>query len=59
LADADLIAPDLSVRLQQMARCRNLLVHVYWHVDYNRVFDVLESDMEDLRTFSQAIAALV
>jgi uncharacterized protein YutE (UPF0331/DUF86 family) len=59
LADAGLISADLSVRLQQMARFRNLLVHVYGHVDYNRVFDVLESDLDDLRTFSQAIAALV
>ncbi len=59
LADAGLIAPGLSVRLQQKARFRNLLVHVYWHVDYNRVFDVLENDLEDLRMFSRAIAALV
>lgn len=29
LEQAGLIAPDLSTRLQQMARFRNLLVHVY------------------------------
>ncbi len=42
-----------------MARFRNLLVHVYWQVDYDRVFDVLEADVEDLRSFSVAMAALL
>jgi uncharacterized protein YutE (UPF0331/DUF86 family) len=42
-----------------MARFRNLLVHVYWDVDYGRVFDVLESDLDDLRAFSSAIAKLL
>lgn len=48
-----------TVRLQQMARFRNLLVHVYWQVDYGRVFDVLEHDLTDLRAFSETIAALL
>lgn len=59
LAAGGIIATDLSARLQQMARFRNLLVHVYWDVDYGRVFDVLENDLDDLRVFSEAIAALV
>ena len=59
LSDAALIPEDLSMRLQQMARFRNLLVHVYWDVDYSRVFDVLESDLEDLRAFSQAVVGLL
>jgi uncharacterized protein YutE (UPF0331/DUF86 family) len=42
-----------------MARFRNLLVHVYWQVDYGRVFDVLEHDLTDLRAFSETIAALL
>lgn len=54
-----LIAPDLSVRLQQMARFRNLLVHVYWTIDYQRVFDVLEHDANDLREFSRIVAAMI
>jgi uncharacterized protein YutE (UPF0331/DUF86 family) len=50
---------DLSTRLQQMARFRNLLVHVYWEIDYGRVFDVIEHDLDDLRRFSRTVAALV
>lgn len=59
LSQGGIIEADLSVRLQRMARFRNLLVHVYWQVDYNRVFDVLETDLEDLRAFSRAMARLL
>ena len=59
MAEAGIITSELSIRLQQMARFRNLLVHVYWIVDYGRVFDVLERDLDDLRTFSRAVAGLL
>jgi uncharacterized protein YutE (UPF0331/DUF86 family) len=59
LARAGVIARPLSDRLQQMAKFRNLLVHVYWEVDYGRVFDAIETDLDDLAEFSRTIAALV
>jgi uncharacterized protein YutE (UPF0331/DUF86 family) len=59
LERAGLISARLSGQLQQMARFRNLLVHVYWTLDYGRVFDVLEQDLEDLREFSGIVASLV
>jgi uncharacterized protein YutE (UPF0331/DUF86 family) len=59
LERAGLIPFDLAVRLQQMARFRNLLVHVYWTIDYGRVFDVLEHDLDDLRQFARTVAALL
>jgi uncharacterized protein YutE (UPF0331/DUF86 family) len=48
-----------SQRLQLKARFRNLPVHVYWTIDYGRVFDVLERDLDDLRAFSRIVATLV
>ena len=59
LCDAGLIAQDLSDRLQRMARFRNLLVHIYWKLDYNRVYDIMQTDLGDLRGFSAAMAALI
>jgi uncharacterized protein YutE (UPF0331/DUF86 family) len=59
LENGGVIPADLSTRLQQMARFRNLLVHVYWEIDYGRVFEVIEDDLDDLRRFSQAVAALL
>ena len=51
LADAGLVPRDLAERLQRMARFRNLLVHMYWKIDYERVYDVLHHDLDDLRSF--------
>ncbi len=59
LETGGLIASDLSTRLQQMARFRNLLVHVYWAIDYERIFEAIENDLDDLREFSRVMAALV
>lgn len=59
LGEAGLVPPLLAERLQAMARFRNLLVHMYWKVDYGRVFDRLADGLEDLRAFSRAMADLV
>ncbi|CUQ67040.1 type VII toxin-antitoxin system HepT family RNase toxin [Candidatus Nitrospira inopinata] len=59
LEHAGLIPSDLSGRLQQMARFRNLLVHVYWTIDYGRVYDVLTTRLGDLRAFRAAMAGLI
>lgn len=59
LYEAKLIPADLMGRLQQMARFRNLLVHVYWKIDYGQVYDVICRNLEDLRAFSAAMARLL
>ena len=59
LEHAGLIPADLSSRLQQMARFRNLLVHVYWKIDYGRVYEVIATRLDDLRAFRAAIAGLI
>ena len=58
LEQAGLIPPDLSTRLQQMARFRNLLVHVYWKIDYGQVYEIITTRLDDLRAFRTAIAEL-
>ena len=59
LERAGLIPADLSIRLQQMARFRNLLVHVYWKIDYGQVYEVITTRLDDLRAFRAAIAGLI
>lgn len=59
LGEAGVLPADFSDRLQQMARFRNLLVHVYWKFDYGRVYDILHSDVADLRRFASVMAALL
>lgn len=59
LEQAGLISPDLSTRLQQMARFRNLLVHVYWKIDYGQVYDIIATRLDDLRAFRAAMAKMI
>lgn len=59
LFDAGIIPESLSENLQKMARFRNLLVHMYWKVDYGTVYDIIRYNMEDLRSFSSIVAALL
>lgn len=59
LRDAGVIGDELTERLQRMARFRNLLVHMYWKIDYTRVHDVIRQHLGDLRAFASAIAALL
>jgi len=59
LHQAGILQADLTERLQQMARFRNLLVHVYWKVDFEQVHDIICDRLEDLRAFSSAMAQLL
>lgn len=58
LADAGIIPAALSGRLRQTARFRNLLVHMYWKVDYGLVYEILQAGLDDIRSFSKTIAGL-
>jgi uncharacterized protein YutE (UPF0331/DUF86 family) len=59
LSDAQIIPKDLSENLQEMARFRNLLVHMYWKVELETILDLIRRHPEDLRRFSKAIVALL
>jgi uncharacterized protein YutE (UPF0331/DUF86 family) len=55
LGEAGIVDSPLAERLQLMARFRNMLVHVYWEVDYDRVYEILREHLTDLHAFVQAI----
>ena len=59
LGEAGILESGLARDLQQMARFRNMLVHVYWEVDYRRVYDILQEHLDDLRRFVQAIGEIL
>jgi uncharacterized protein YutE (UPF0331/DUF86 family) len=54
-----LIPVDLFSRLQRMARFRNLLVYVYWKIDYGQVAHIIAPRLDDFRAFRSAIAGSV
>jgi len=59
LGEAGMLDTELVENLQRMARFRNMLVHVYWEVDYERVYDILQENLDDLRRFVQAVGELL
>lgn len=55
LAEAEVITSELAERMADMARFRNLLVHVYWHIDHEKVYARIRERIETLEAFSKAI----
>lgn len=55
LADAKIIKQQSSKVYQTMARFRNRIVHIYWNIDLNEVFKILENNLVDFETFIKEI----
>lgn len=45
--------------LKDMARFRNRLTHLYWEVDDDQVYEILQSGLIDFKTFLNKIAAFL
>jgi uncharacterized protein YutE (UPF0331/DUF86 family)/predicted nucleotidyltransferase len=56
LAEAKILPGELAQQMMDMARFRNLLVHVYWALDHERVYDSLSGRVTTLEAFSRHIA---
>jgi uncharacterized protein YutE (UPF0331/DUF86 family) len=46
-------------KIAEMARFRNLLVHVYWEVEERVVYDIIRTHLRDLRHYCQAVVNLI
>jgi uncharacterized protein YutE (UPF0331/DUF86 family) len=42
-----------------MAKFRNLLVHLYWKVDDKKVFQMLKTDIQDIKKYIKEIKELI
>ncbi len=58
LADAHLIAPESSERLQRMIGFRNIAVHQYQAIELAIVEAIVQRDLDDLLAFARTIATL-
>lgn len=56
LIEEGVVPETLRGRLRDMARFRNRLVHLYWEVDTERVYDYLQSVLGDFHAFARAVA---
>lgn len=46
---------DLTTRMGQMARFRNLFVHLYWKIDDREVFGIADEHLGDFDLYLAAI----
>lgn len=59
LGQAGLISEDLAEELSDVAGFRNVLVHIYWQIDLDQVYGVLQNDLKTLKFFLQEVKRLL
>ena len=59
LGRAGMLSAPLVERLRGAAGMRNILVHDYLRLDYERLFDTIHDGIPDLEEFAQEIAQLL
>jgi uncharacterized protein YutE (UPF0331/DUF86 family) len=45
--------------LQAIARFRNLVVHMYWEVDPDRIIDILQNHLDDFQVFEDRVLEFI
>jgi len=59
LQERKIISKQLANKLINMAKFRNLLVHLYWNVNDEKIYEILQSELEDFDEFIRQISAKI
>lgn len=59
LYEEDLIPKNLSDKLSDLAGLRNVLVHIYWRLDIDAVYEVLQHDLGVLKEFESVVKRML
>jgi len=59
LARAGLIPEELAADLSDLAGFRNVLVHIYWGLNLEEIYGILQNDLKALRSFRDEVKALL
>ncbi|MBV1755375.1 MAG: DUF86 domain-containing protein [Methanobacterium sp.] len=51
MAEVEVISPELMEKLIKMAKFRNRLVHIYWEVDDEIIYQIINQDLPDIKEF--------
>jgi len=57
LNEAGTLPDDFTQTMREMAGLRNLLVHLYWDVDDEMIYEGIRSELSDFDTFIGHIVA--
>lgn len=59
LARSNLIPEELAADLSDLAGFRNVLVHIYWDLNLEEVYSILQNDLKTLRSFRDEVKSLL
>ena len=59
LGENGVLSTDFVPTMTQMAKMRNRLVHLYWEVSNDQLYDILQKDLGDFNTFTQHILSFI
>jgi uncharacterized protein YutE (UPF0331/DUF86 family) len=59
LYEEGLIPKNLSDKLSDLAGLRNVLVHIYWRLDIDAVYEVLQHDLGVLKEFESVVKRML
>ena len=45
----------LAIELSDLAGFRNVLVHIYWDINLDEIYSILQNDLKTLRSFRDEI----
>jgi uncharacterized protein YutE (UPF0331/DUF86 family) len=57
LEEHDVLNEELGTKLRQMAKFRNMLVHLYGDIENRYVYEFMKKDVQDILDFKKVIAA--
>lgn len=55
LEENEILESSLTIKLRQMAKFRNRLVHLYGEIDDKFVYEFIHKDVKDIRKFQKVI----
>jgi uncharacterized protein YutE (UPF0331/DUF86 family) len=59
LKEQKVIGKELAIKLEDMARFRNLLVHRYGEIDNRRVLEIIKHNLKDIQEFEKDIEKFI
>jgi len=59
LSKEGIISSELGDSLSDLAGFRNVLVHIYWRINFEQVYRVLQEDLSPLKEFKKVIKDLL
>jgi uncharacterized protein YutE (UPF0331/DUF86 family) len=59
LHERSIVPDDLIGSLEEMAKFRNRLVHIYWEINDDLIYEIIQNNLNDFNRFIQIILKLL